>query len=912
MINYDKLIGHNKLEAGSAYGGQAAASFTDGLMKGYGFVDKAFAAEQEARAKEERIKTAVTKNKLLDIAYNDVASDTTQETKMQSMEQEIQVMKKERDQSNGVAVSADLNGLAVQHTIDERSDYLTGVREKIVSNPSMYKALGIKDPTSMTVLNNKDKEDMKWMTTFLNAQGVSPEELDLDTTTPEGKKAWDEVLQESVNLYPVVKVDGAPVDLIGLGAASGAYSQASPKMRKQMEENQGLRFDKLEEIVQRGRLDEEAPKEVSTPTITEDVAEEGGKMVEPVEEKANTPWTPIKADKYGVGNGEMTFKADQGFIFTDENGNTKVVKATDKVDTWQEALVIANKQATSDTETTGRANSTSMKDVTAVMDGHETGGTKSYTAVNPKSGAYGRYQFMPDTMKALQKKLGLPLTSEPNKEQQDAMYKTLVKEHQGNLAGIGKEATAENLYIMHQLGGPVGKKYLTGDIDSKVISSMKNQFSPQATEGKSNKEIQTMWEARFASGDTQSNATSSIVSNEVSKQGGTAPLSDMRMRKVYALLGATYPKDPNAPTAKMKNFDFLTQHGLSDDEALNAVWGSNKTTLRKSPYGKMVQERQDAVNSGDTELVKQYDELMKNTIDSKGATKTKVQYDRARQANKDLVIVGKDNWTADQQADYNSNLEVIEGYEDTASIQTSNDKLEMRKGAHELSSQHANEIEKSYKDGTKISAKAKADLREAQSMLYEISPSKDKEHDQKIIEQMEANQEASVMIDDTLNRIEKPEGDLKPMEKGVIDNAVQYMEEKLPSGVLPPERQKVVEANIRAGSTLGYLQATLIRAMSGTAASESEVQRLQKVMQGNDWNQPDKLAIALDEFRDGLKKRQTIKRGQLRISPDDAYNLSQMDADVLGGEEAKTVTRKGKIADGRTVIQYSDGSTEVQ
>lgn len=108
----------------------------------------------------------------------------------------------------------------------------------------------------------------------------------------------------------------------------------------------------------------------------------------------------------------------------------------------------------------------------------------SYTAVNGKgSGAYGKYQFMPDTWASIAAKypaLGLPTNMrQATPEQQEAAMRALVQENGEGLRRAGFMPTDENLYYAHRFGVNGAGTLLRSDGSAPVSSLFPAQWTAQ-------------------------------------------------------------------------------------------------------------------------------------------------------------------------------------------------------------------------------------------------------------------------------------------------------------------------------------------------------------------------------------------------------------------------------------------------
>jgi hypothetical protein len=76
----------------------------------------------------------------------------------------------------------------------------------------------------------------------------------------------------------------------------------------------------------------------------------------------------------------------------------------------------------------------------------------SYTKLNRKSGAYGRYQIMPSTARAYAKKLHIPYSKWKLPRNQDKIFQAILKDNIRSLKRNGLEINAFSIYGTHQQG----------------------------------------------------------------------------------------------------------------------------------------------------------------------------------------------------------------------------------------------------------------------------------------------------------------------------------------------------------------------------------------------------------------------------------------------------------------------------
>jgi len=78
--------------------------------------------------------------------------------------------------------------------------------------------------------------------------------------------------------------------------------------------------------------------------------------------------------------------------------------------------------------------------------------TGKYDAHNDSSGAYGRYQIMPNTAKYYAKKLHIPLNEWKKSYNQDKIFQAIMKDNISSLKRHGHKISAFTLYATHQQG----------------------------------------------------------------------------------------------------------------------------------------------------------------------------------------------------------------------------------------------------------------------------------------------------------------------------------------------------------------------------------------------------------------------------------------------------------------------------
>jgi hypothetical protein len=76
----------------------------------------------------------------------------------------------------------------------------------------------------------------------------------------------------------------------------------------------------------------------------------------------------------------------------------------------------------------------------------------NYTALNKKTGAYGRYQIKPDTAKYYSKKLDIDYSSWKEPNNQDKIFKALLSDNIRSLRTKGHKINTFTVYGAHQQG----------------------------------------------------------------------------------------------------------------------------------------------------------------------------------------------------------------------------------------------------------------------------------------------------------------------------------------------------------------------------------------------------------------------------------------------------------------------------
>jgi len=522
-----------------------------------------------------------------------------------------------------------------------------------------------------------------------------------------------------------------------------------------------------------------------------------------------------------------------------------------------------------------------------------------YTRKNEAgSSAYGKYQVIDSTNARISERLGMTPEEGRTPEGQEKVYAELKREGTEQLKGWGEAVTPANLYAVHQLGAGRAKRYFEGTLTDKDIKVM-NDNLPKDKQSSNSKIVVSTWSKLYNEGGGPE-SVEKVGKAYMAESGQVKPIGTDRMKHLYALAGMNYPVKEPKQTADMTNYEFLKENGYSDDEAFKATYGS-KTSSSLSRGGKTLRDANDAKARGDLE---QYGILMDMARKqaNKGTSST-FDYKTALADNKKLD--GLEDLTASQQGTYDANLEIIEGYETTASTESSRERLKTGKEAFNLVQKHVG------KD--KLDKAGENDLRSAENIYSESKKgSKVLERENKIIERMQGKQLAANDIATFLNDFNDPSKNLKNLQQGIIDNmsnwagkladpeTVQWLD-KITGG----NWENQVKASVEADTRLGYLQAQFIKAISGTAASDAERQQLVKIMQSSDWNDEDRLLQSLEQFHGNVVRENKSARDQIQFSPYSAYEASQMTE--IGKPSIDRTGMPTRTVGGET--RYWDGNT---
>jgi len=190
----------------------------------------------------------------------------------------------------------------------------------------------------------------------------------------------------------------------------------------------------------------------------------------------------------------------------------------------------------------------------------------SYTAHNKKSGAYGKYQFMPSTLKEYAKKTGQTIAEARTPSGQDKMFKRFTEDNAAGLSKRGYMGTELNLWIAHNQGlGGFDEIMGTGPLSKKAVRNIKSNL-PTGMDATRENYI-SYWGRKFSNGQPRTSTA-------------TREISESALAKVKA---------------------GLAQKG-SDDKTKKTATSDMDTNIKKG-YKELIEQ---ASIDGDYEAVKKY------------------------------------------------------------------------------------------------------------------------------------------------------------------------------------------------------------------------------------------------------------------------------------------------------------------
>lgn len=119
--------------------------------------------------------------------------------------------------------------------------------------------------------------------------------------------------------------------------------------------------------------------------------------------------------------------------------------------------------------------------------------TGNYYARNHRSGAYGRYQVMPNTAKFYAKKLKIPYSKWKKPHNQEKIFKAIMKDNIMSLKKNGHEVTAFSIYGSHQQGAGGFNAIIKNKNLSKNLERNLRQNLPKKLKYTSRKNLRNTW-----------------------------------------------------------------------------------------------------------------------------------------------------------------------------------------------------------------------------------------------------------------------------------------------------------------------------------------------------------------------------------------------------------------------------------
>lgn len=106
-------------------------------------------------------------------------------------------------------------------------------------------------------------------------------------------------------------------------------------------------------------------------------------------------------------------------------------------------------------------------------------GNLGYDAVNPSSGAYGKYQFIPSTAKAYAEKLGIQGDDWKTPENQDRMFSAFTSDNVRGLRSKNLPTDLFHIYGAHQQGLTGFSNILAGKLTPRLEANMRSNVPNQ-------------------------------------------------------------------------------------------------------------------------------------------------------------------------------------------------------------------------------------------------------------------------------------------------------------------------------------------------------------------------------------------------------------------------------------------------
>ncbi|RKY56469.1 MAG: hypothetical protein DRP93_01340 [Candidatus Neomarinimicrobiota bacterium] len=233
--------------------------------------------------------------------------------------------------------------------------------------------------------------------------------------------------------------------------------------------------------------------------------------------------------------------------------------------------------------------------------GIESGGTKDpYTAKNPASSAYGKYQVIDDTNNTVANRLGITPAQARTPQGQEAVGKNLETEYRQQLKGLGLQDTQENMLTIHQLGYPRAKRVFQGNATPEDMELMKTSTPIQhkrASRGRVNPKNMTyktgqngeILEINKRTGEVRSLGNYGNNTGQTSTQKDIAAVYGYGTPEYKAALGEVVESQRRGTIAdtKLKQHKQKAAKDKSNNELLETITG----------YKNAAQSSQDAINT---------------------------------------------------------------------------------------------------------------------------------------------------------------------------------------------------------------------------------------------------------------------------------------------------------------------------